>query len=80
MVSFGFFFCVYVGVVLLFYEIKGGGASCRDKVQRSLCRKTKKKQYACFEKLVKTGKIVRLQIHFDEFFALNSTSSMGCFR
>jgi len=29
-----------------------------------------------FEKLVKTGKIVRLQIHFDEFFALNSTSSM----
>jgi len=24
MVSFGFFFCVYVGVVLLFYEIKGG--------------------------------------------------------
>jgi hypothetical protein len=25
MVSFGFFFCVYVGVVLLFYEIKGGG-------------------------------------------------------
>jgi hypothetical protein len=25
MVSFGFFFCVYVGVVLLFYEIKGAG-------------------------------------------------------
>jgi len=69
MVSFGFFFCVYVGVVLLFYEIKGGGgASCRTRFRGPCGRKTKKKQYACFEKLVKTGKIVRLQIHFNEFF------------
>lgn len=77
---------MYVGVVWLFYEIKGGRGIMllENKVHRSLSgRKTKKKQYAaCFEKLVKTGKIVRLQIHFNEFgfFALNSTSSIGCFR
>ena len=62
-----------------FYEIKGGGHHVENKVQRSLCRKTKKKQYACFEKLVKTGKIVRLQIHFDEFFCLKQYIINGVF-